>query len=145
MAPPVQPVGPRFWAKVDKGGECWVWTAGLNHEGYGKFWLNGRTIAAHRVAYILTSGPIPEGLTIDHLCRVRACVRPDHLEAVTIQENLARAPLALGGFNARKTHCPQGHAYDEANTRVRPDGRRLCRSCDRARSAQRWAKQRAVA
>lgn len=82
----------RFWAKVEKSDSCWLWTGALfPSNGYGALHLDGAAVPAHRVSYELNVGPIPDGLTIDHLCRVRACVRPDHLEPVTQAENLRRA------------------------------------------------------
>lgn len=137
----------RFWAKVDKDGPggCWLWTAGRTNGGYGMFGVEGnRTVPAHRYAYELLVGPIPGGLTIDHLCRVRHCVNPAHLEAVTYAENNRRStsPSAL---NSLKTHCPQGHAYDEANTYVAPRGDRMCRECMRARTRRWRAERKAVA
>jgi len=80
-------------------------------------------------------GPIPDGLTIDHLCRNRACVKPAHLEAVSQRVNTLRSPIAVAAINARKTHCKRGHAFDDLNTRVSigPNGqrRRDCRACHR--------------
>jgi hypothetical protein len=102
---------------------CIVWTGGKNDQGYGHVNVNGRRIYVHRLSYELHVGPIPDGLVIDHLCRNRACVNHHHLEPVTAAENTRRGAAAI-------THCPQGHAYDEANTRRRPDGRRGCRRCD---------------
>ena len=80
----------RFWSKVDKSGECWVWTAARTN-GYGVAHVSGKSRRAHRVAYGDAYGPIPEGLVIDHLCENKACVRPSHLEAVTQGENVRRA------------------------------------------------------
>lgn len=111
----------RFWAKVartDIG--CWNWLAAANELGYGRF----EERAAHRVAYELLSGPIAEGLELDHLCRNPSCVRPDHLEPVTHAENMRRA-------YAEQDRCKQGHLFDEANTYVSPTGRRKCRACRR--------------
>ena len=124
---------PRFWAKVyvlDNG--CWEWTAGRNWVGYAKFDANGRTEAAHRWAYRQLIGPIPEGLTLDHLCKNRACVFPDHMEPVTMRENVLRGN-GLSAIAARQTHCTHGHPFDEANTRREPDGHRSCRACGRIR------------
>ena len=132
----------RFWSKVDKNGPngCWLWTASTLGGGYGQFRQRAVQVSpyAHRVAYELLIGPIPEGLELDHLCRVRHCVNPTHLEAVTHQENMVRGAGVSGRLYAgvypssRKTHCPRGHEYDEANTR-RYNGRRHCRACDAAR------------
>lgn len=131
----------RFWSKVQKTDTCWIWT-GAALRGYGQFHLGTaatrRTLYAYRVAYELKVGPIAEGLELDHLCRNRACVNPDHLEPVTHTENMRRA------FEAMKT-CRRGHPRTEDNTRVvvQADGiqRRRCREClrenDRARTRRR--------
>lgn len=92
----------RFWAKIDKQGprmpgmrsRCWVWTGHVIHGGYGHVRYQGKHLKTHRVAYELLVGPIPEGLTIDHLCFNPACVRPEHLEPVTIAENIRRSIAA---------------------------------------------------
>lgn len=129
----------RFFAKVDKRGrdECWLWRAALSN-GYGAFWLHGHQEPAHRVAYKMLIGPIPEGLTIDHLCRNRPCVNPAHMEPVTNGENVLRG-IGITAINVTKTHCPQGHPYDEANTIVSRTGKRSCRACHRA-FTRRWRK-----
>lgn len=124
----------RFWSKVDKDGAngCWLWTAGTTR-GYGMFSAipdaegKKHTRVAHRWLWEQVNGPVPAGLELDHLCRVRHCVNPDHLEPVTKRENILRGT----GFSARhaaKTHCPRGHAYDEANTGM-ARGQRYCRQC----------------
>ena len=177
-----RPAAERFWEKVDKTDTCWLWTAALGVGGYGEFrvtaTLQGK---AHRWAWENLVGPIPEGLTIDHLCKIRRCVNPAHMELVTSAENALRGsgppaenarkthcknghPLTestngrrlcrvcrnegirvwsrakraaegkipgRGGYLAAKTHCPQGHPYDEANTYIRPSGHRICRQCNR--------------
>lgn len=128
----VDPLG-RFFAQVDRRDDgCWWWVgprSRRNNVQYGAAaGPSGRTIAAHRLAYELLVGPIPDGLQIDHLCRNTRCVNPDHLEAVTQRENILRgnAPAAE---NARKTHCIRGHAFDEANTIIQRSGKRSCRTC----------------
>lgn len=116
----------RFFQKVefDFSSGCWPWQAQIV-SGYGRFRFNGRQQPAHRWAYLKFVGPIPKGLVLDHLCRNRSCVNPAHLEAVTPAENVAR------GLRRKKTHCPAGHPYDEANTRIGPTGHRFCRACVR--------------
>jgi hypothetical protein len=123
----------RFWSKVVKNGpdECWGWTAFIAPDGYSKFSVRHDYQApAHRVAYELSIGPIPDGLHLDHLCRNRGCVNPAHLEPVTCGENLRRSPLTLNGIALAKTHCPQGHEYTEENTRMN-GASRICRTCAR--------------
>jgi hypothetical protein len=125
----------RFWAKAERTPTCWLWTGAIDRDGYGRF---ERTMA-HRVAYELAVGPIPEGLTIDHVkargCTNLNCVNPAHLEAVTGPENTARG-TSFGAVNAVKTHCVNGHEFTEENTYwcLNPGGkkRRQCRACRRA-------------
>lgn len=108
---------------------CLEWTGSLN-KGYGQINVNGRPEKVHRLMYRLWVGEIPEGLSIDHLCRNTKCAAPDHLEAVTLSENTWRQLGDTGHANARKTHCPQGHPYDESNTRHATRGTgRVCRVC----------------
>lgn len=96
---------------IEPGG-CWTWQRHVQRNGYGTAWFNGRTRLAHRVAYEVLVGPIPDGLTIDHLCRVKSCVNPAHLEPVTNRENNLRRP---GSRVA--THCARGHEFGSENTR----------------------------
>lgn len=121
----------RFWRKVrvlENG--CWEWTAYLDKNGYGQFSIGPKTVRAYRWAYECLIGPIPEGLTIDHLCRFPACVNPAHLEPVTPKENYLRG-YGLPALNARKTHCDNGHPFDEVNTYIYKGYQRHCRACNR--------------
>ncbi len=134
-APPLEE---RFWEKVylpPCEEDCWLWTA-HRARGYGRFWLDGRLVPAHRWAYEQEVGPIPKGLQLDHLCRNRACVNLGHLEPVTNRENVLRGN-GLTAQQARRTHCPQGHSYDVANTYTDPTGGRRCRECERLRDRRR--------
>jgi hypothetical protein len=121
----------RFMEKVEQTETCWLWLGARGHAGYGQFWLDGRLVGAHRAAYQLFVGPIPVGLTLDHLCRVRRCVRPDHLEAVTNRENILRGANHVAA-QARQTHCLRGHEFAGDNLRVR-QGKRYCQACEAQR------------
>lgn len=134
----------RFFDKVapEPNSGCWLWMASCTAEGYGQFWLEKTNVRAHRWIYEFSVGPIPDGLQIDHLCRVRSCVNPAHLEAVDQQTNLLRGE-GLTAINARKTHCPAGHPYSGENLYNNPRGARICRTCGRQRSRiERAAKQK---
>lgn len=122
------------YLEEDRGHEtpCWIWQGGLDRDGYGLAgWLNaGRRSSrpAHGHYYEKLIGPIPDGLELDHLCRVRACVNPGHLEPVSHDENVRRG-LA---HRTIQTHCKRGHPFDDENTYRHPNGRRICRTCRRA-------------
>lgn len=111
---------------------CWEWTGAQDDKGYGQVRVDGCVRRTHQVTYEATVGPIPTGLEPDHLCRNRLCCNPAHLEPVTHQENCRRRTVLI-------TECPQGHRYDEKNTRVGRDGRRDCRACDRERKRRQRA------
>jgi hypothetical protein len=117
--------------KVTESG-CWIWHGGLHKDGYGIMKVAQKRKLVHRLTYELYRGAIPIGLEIDHLCRVRCCVNPAHLEVVEHHENVRRGNA--GGPNSRKTHCPSGHPYDAENT-YSPPGRiaRACKICKRKR------------
>lgn len=136
MTPTTSALPERFWSKVQQTETCWNWTATRCRGGYGQFRLDGKIQRAHRVSYLHLVGEIPAGLELDHLCRNRACVNPDHLEPVTRRENTIRG--AAGEVNARRelsrTHCKRGHAFDEQNT-LWSKGRRYCRPCRAIREA----------
>lgn len=115
---------------------CWIWLYCLDANGYGRVSVLGSSRLAHRISYEVERGPIPDGLTLDHLCRVRHCVNPSHLEPVPMRENVMRGE-GFGAKNALKTHCPKGHEYDYVNTYVYRGAngtRRLCRTCAPNRS-----------
>lgn len=120
----------RFWARVAKTEGCWLWTGYVSNTGHAKIKVNGKMVATHRFAYELLVGPIPEGMVLDHICRTPACVNPAHLEPVTQSVNAKRGRGCT--VNSEKTHCPQGHPYDETNTYRDPRrGARICRTCAR--------------
>jgi hypothetical protein len=120
-------------ARVDEASGCWVWTGAKNALGYGLASKPGikRQFRAHRVAYELLRGPIPDGLVIDHKCRNPSCVNPDHLEPVTQGENVKRG--RAGWQNKIKTHCVNGHEFTAENTITRNGSHRDCRACRTAR------------
>jgi hypothetical protein len=123
----------RIAARTRPDGGCLIWTGAHTKDGYGNIRVRGESVRVHRLAYTLSRGPVPDDLVLDHLCRRRDCVNPDHMEPVTNKVNILRGEGACAR-NARVTECPAGHPYDEENTYVRPDGRgRECRACKRNR------------
>lgn len=154
----------RFWAKVEKTDDCWLWSGTLDRDGYGKFSVDGRTQAVHRWTYLNLVGPIPSGLTLDHVCHSRVaeecaarpglcphrrCVNPAHLEPVTHLENSRRGGkgLRIFGYAARPggsaplESCRRGHALTPDNV-MRNGPNRTCRIC-RTNSARAWRARQA--
>lgn len=148
----------RFWSYVDRSGECWPWT-GATKNGYGCFYVTrdkrDRMVQAHRFAYELEHGPIADGMTLDHVCHTavaascpsaascphRACVRPDHMEPMSLSEN-----ISIGG-NGAKTHCKRGHEFTPENTGTATwsgPTARFCRTCKRADGARLRERRRAA-
>lgn len=132
----------RFWSKVEKTSTCWLWTDKPNSSGYGLLgFRRDAKVYAHRLAVHLTRGPIPAGMELDHICRTRHCVNPDHLEPVTHRVNGLRG-IAPTAINARKTHCIRGHAFTPENTHINSTGGRRCRECMRLHDAARVPRRR---
>lgn len=133
----------RILEAIEHRDDCWLWGSGAMH-GYSGIKLDKelsellgvKQTTAHRVMYVLKNGAISSDLVIDHLCGIRNCVNPDHLEAVPQAVNVSRAPTAVATLNAQKTCCPQGHEYTSENTTL-SSGRRKCRTCHRRREATR--------
>ena len=122
--------------------ECWIWTGPrYKNTGYGRMRILGGMVYAHRFAYELYIGPVPEGLVLDHyICDTRACANPEHLKPVTSRENILRG-IGLTAVNARKTHCLRGHLLEGDNVYLN-SGRRHCRECARTRARKNQAAAR---
>ena len=117
---------------------CWLWIGSIVNAGYGSTWdlPKQRSREAHTVSYEAFIGPVPDNLTLDHLCRIRRCVNPTHLEPVTNVENVMRGE-GFGAVNSRKVVCSRGHPYNEENT-YHWRGQRCCRSCHAINELKRW-------
>lgn len=135
----------RFWQYVDRDGPggCWQWTGGLSH-GYGNFMVRRddgsyAQVQAHRFAWRLLVGDVPDGLVMDHLCRNKRCVRPQHLQPVTQQVNVQR-----GAASWWSPTCRRGHVFTSENTYVNGDGYRVCKTCRAATHARYRERKRQV-
>ena len=129
------PIG-RFWSHVEKTDGCWFWRGNRRRRGgYGSFYIHGRNTSAHRAAYEMLVGPIPDALVLDHLCCEPSCVNPSHLEPVTVAENSRRASVNRKAM----TECTRGHAMTGDNVVRRKDRSRYCRSCFNQAQRQRRA------
>lgn len=107
---------------------CWHWTGYVGEQGYGEAKVAPLRQSAHRFLYMLHCGPIPADLELDHLCRVRHCVNPEHLEPVSARENTLRG-MSPPALQARQTHCIRGHEFTPGNTYIRSTGARTCKAC----------------
>ncbi len=136
----------KLWKANPKNG-CWEWLGSLS-KGYGIFYdhITKKSKGSHRAVYEIAKGKIPKKLHIDHLCRNTKCVNPDHLEAVTCQENVLRG-IGVTAMNARKEKCNSGHILNKANTKISAKGWRLCIECmrfwERKRTLRLWLQRRA--
>ena len=126
---------------VDASG-CLLWQGSLAAKGYAQTMINRKNIRVHRLVYENINGPIPKGLTIDHLCRVRHCVNSRHMEAVTSKINILRG-VGPTAQNARKTHCCRGHEFTDENTHISPQPARVCLTC--AKRYRRESRERKAA
>lgn len=122
---------------------CWEWTGSLHPSGYGRVVVGARRFQTHRWVWTFLCGEIPTGLQLDHLCRNRICCNPEHLEPVDNRTNSLRS-TGVTARNAVKTHCAQGHAFDEANT-VLDRGKRACLTCRRERQLAYYHRTKRVA
>jgi hypothetical protein len=130
------------WVEKSEYG-CWQWMGAVGLNGYGKVHINYKNLLPHRVIYELFKGKITNGLTIDHLCRNRLCVNPEHLEAVSLKENILRSN-SITAKQARQTHCIRNHPLFGSNLYITPDKRRQCKICNNLRQNKFYNESRGV-
>ncbi|MFG1963180.1 HNH endonuclease signature motif containing protein [Nonomuraea sp. NPDC049028] len=151
--PKPKPIADQLLSKVTPGyGGCWIWTGIIINSGYPRLGITRqrktKQYLAHRLSYRLFVGPIPNGMQIDHLCMVRRCVNPRHLEVVTPQVNVLRSPNTMASRWGHRTHCERGHEYTPENTLLKPrrdnpeKTSRVCRTCKKASDRKRKAPQK---
>lgn len=131
-----------FWAKVDKTPGCWNWNAAKDRDGYGVWSVRmagkPKQFRVHRISFLLANGNIDEALTIDHLCKNKACLNPAHLQQVSMAENIRRST----SFNGSKTHCKNGHEFTASNTAFRRGSHRSCKTCHANNESRRYHKMK---
>jgi hypothetical protein len=130
----------RFNSKWTEAGDCHLWTGPLDKDGYGTFYFKKKNRRAHRVAYYLLNGAIPDGMVIDHICKNRHCVAPSHLRCVTVRENILTNSRSVSAQNAMKTHCKRGHLFDRVYSK-----QRYCSVCEKLKSERLRKKWKAAA
>lgn len=129
----------RWNTKWEQSGDCHLWTSPLDKDGYGSFYFRRKNRRAHRVGWYIVHGDIPPGLVVNHKCGNRNCVNAQHLELLTARQNALQDSRSVAAINARKTHCPNGHAYDREY-----GGQRYCSVCEsdkKRRLRRKWANE----